>query len=54
MVRITLELPDDVSRICYERQPEGQAYPSEQVPVTIGQIKSCETLKEISDVRKED
>ena len=37
-----------------DRKSEGRAYPSEQVPVTIGQIKSCETLKEISDVRKED
>lgn len=54
MVRITLELPDDVVRIVYERQPEGQAYPSDQIAVSIGQIVQCDKLEEGSDVGKED
>ena len=46
MVRITLEIPDDVVRILYERQSEGQAYPSEQIPVSVCQIVQCDKIEE--------
>lgn len=52
MVRITLELPDDVVRITYERQPEGQAYPSDQIAVSIGQIVQCDKFEEANDAQK--
>ena len=52
MVRITLELPDDVVRITYERQPEGQAYTSDQIAVSIGQIVQCDRFEEANDAQK--